>query len=400
MNKMWNCLSYICCCGCCKRDSTLTDTKEVKLKKAKKRSKKSSTSALYGTDWESNLLYIKTMTPSEIEDSQITKKITLDQNVFQDRMEWYRAIGKQVGFEFVMDEPIGKGGFGEVFKVKETKTNVIRALKVMKLRTNEDKFSASRFRAFKTEIFSLRKNVHKNIIQLVDHFIVNEWLCFMIMEFATGGDLKKRLKDRMSSTGKPFSESEAKKYLAQISNAMFFVHRNGLIHGDLKLQNVLISNDSSGKEVIKVTDFGCARVAYKEESGVVMKDKATGTVICMAPEQIRVYICVNLKKPRLLRRAVYTYNPFRADIWTLGVCLYRMLFFDYPYGYDKYNEEQSLPLMLKAMKKGFEVPKDAPKVSDDCLDLLRSLLEYNKNNRIDMQIVMKHKWLIDCPLLD
>ena len=185
----------------------------------------------------------------------------------------------------------------------------------------------------------------------------------------------------------------------QMANAMNFVHSNGLIHGDLKLENVLIVKTRDGKEVIKLSDFGCGRVAYKEDKGLVESNRAVGTIAYMAPEQIRVYISVNLNRPDVLKRATIKYNPIRADVWSLGVCLYRMLFYDYPFTYDPKNELQSLQKLLEEMKSGPPIPKREG-LSDKAINLIKEMIVYDKHLRIDMRTVMKHIWLYDSPLLD
>ena len=125
----------------------------------------------------------------------------------------------------------------------------------------------------------------------------------------------------------------------------------------------------------------------------------------MAPEQIRVYITVNLDRPDILEHPTVSYNPFKADIWSFGVCLFRMLCYGYPFKFEKKRQSETfvetLPPILKAMKKGFKIPeKMRTNLSDDCLNLMMALMEYNKNRRIHMNVVITDKWIINSPNLD
>ena len=140
---------------------------------------------------------------------------------------------------------------------------------------------------------------------------------------------------------------------------MNFVHKNRITDGDLKLQNVLITKTIDGTEVIKVTDFGCARVAFKDEDGVLKTKYAIGTITYMSPEQLRVYLTVNLKKPELAKRATYAYNPFKSDVWAVGVCLYHMFFKSNPFKYDAKREPHCIVYAIKILKDlTNHLPKD------------------------------------------
>ena len=84
----------------------------------------------------------------------------------------------------------------------------------------------------------------------------------------------------------------------------------------------------------------------------------------------------------------------RADIWSMGVCLYRMLFFEFPFEYDKYNKVDSISTMIKEMKRGLQIhPELITEWSKDCTNLLRDLLEYHKDKRLTIDLVMKHPWV-------
>ena len=381
----------MCCC---------LPTKNVRNRKKKASNyAKHSATQRYGTNWESLVDKVQ-MSPSEINDEMISKEIVLGNKQYTDRKELIKFVLKDK-YLLAEDMPIGKGAFGEVYKIREKATGEFKAVKLMILKGRSD-VDRQRFKMFKNEVFSYRKVPHKNIIKLYDHFLIKDMLIsFMVMEFAEGGDLLHRLREVYRTNNSGFSEKDSKTFFIQIANAMNLLHSKGLIHGDLKLENVLIAKTKDGKEVLKVSDFGCARVAFKEGGGVINATRALGTISYMAPEQLRVYMTLALKRPDLLKKPVKKYNPFRADVWALGVCLYRLIFFDQPFPYDHKNAIQSILKMLEQMKTGSEKPREISKqISKECIDLINNLLEYNKNKRIDMKVVMTHKWIFNSPDLD
>ena len=352
------------------------------------------------TKWEERLADEPNLTPSMIEDATFSRSIQLGTKKITDRIKLYKHILGQTQYELVSDQTLGKGGFSCVYKIRNKVNDDFFALKVMKLRDTEDPNGQNKFRIFKEEVFALKKIKHKNIIEIIDHFIIEEiHVSFMILEFATEGDLNKRLRD-YNYREKKLTETETQTYFAQICNAINCVHSNRIAHRDLKLDNILITQ-VNGKEVVKVTDFGCARVVVKDEEGVVLVENAAGTVTYMAPEALKVYICQNKEQPELLKRPVLKYNPMRADIWSMGVCLYRMLFFEFPFEYDKYNKVDSISTMIKEMKRGLQIhPELITEWSKDCTNLLRDLLEYHKDKRLTIDLVMKHPWVKASPESD
>ena len=388
---LWTILRFFCCC--------LTSYNKSESNSAKRAQKQLSPSKLYGTDWETKVHEIKTV--DEIDDKMMSKEVNLPLMVYKDRISLYKYVLDIKGFDMVNDKMLGKGAFGYIYEVKHRQTGEKRAVKIIKMMGPQGKVIKHRFSSFKNEIFSLIKNKHKNIIELLDHFIVKDiFFSVIIMEFATGGDLNKRLSNVHKKTNTGFTEEEAKLYFVQVANALYFVHSNQLIHGDLKLENILITKIND-KEVVKVSDFGCARVAVEddEESKVPkvgMTSRAIGTLAYMSPEQLKVYICVNKKRPDLIKHPVYNYNPLRADVWSLGICFYRMLFYEFPFNF---SGDRIKPLldMIEQMRKGAQTHKN---ISESCVNILSKMIRYYKKDRYTMEQVMTDKWLADCPLRD
>lgn len=386
-------MCYICQC--------LWPKKKKDRSEGKKKRRNAKTTLLTGNDtkWVERLPHEPDLTPSQIEDGTFSNNIQLGSSKFTNRFKLFKDILEQTQYEMVGDSHFAKGGYSKIYKIRDKTSKKLYALKVMRL-TSKDidgGKSSNKLRLFKEEVFSLTKIKHKNIIEIKGHYIIASiFISFMVLELATEGDLKHKLEDEHQRTKKGFKEKDSQSYFAQISNAINCVHNNNISHRDLKLENILVTK-IDGKEVIKVTDFGCARVTFKPDE-VEMAD-AAGTITYMAPEALKVYLC-NKGRADLLERPVMRYNPIRADMWSLGVCLYRMLYFVLPFDFNKSKRIESISSMIKEMKKGFTTPEGSDKFSDDCLQLLSGLLDYDKDNRLNIAMVMNNPWVKSSPESD
>eukprot|EP01022_Parablepharisma_sp_SALTPOND_P013586 TRINITY_DN1825_c0_g1_i1.p1 TRINITY_DN1825_c0_g1~~TRINITY_DN1825_c0_g1_i1.p1 ORF type:complete len:711 (-),score=107.76 TRINITY_DN1825_c0_g1_i1:89-2221(-) len=183
----------------------------------------------------------------------------------------------------------------------------------------------------------------------------------IIMEYASGGELKEYV---MKKTR--LDESEARDIFLQLLNAVQHCHTLGIIHRDLKLENVLFADPSKTK--IKVVDFGIAGLI---RNNVADKSKA-GSLKYMAPE---VLTEENMEsRPSL-------------DIWSMGCMLYAMVCGELPFSGKVASE------VIEKIKVGtFDFPKDF-KLTYHCRDLIQKMLTVDYNNRITAQEVREHPWI-------
>lgn len=151
-------------------------------------------------------------------------------------------------FEYVM--PLGKGAFGEVYLVQFKSQTEYFAMKIMRKR----KFNGL-VQLVLTEKEVSRKVRHRFIVKLICAFQTWDKL-YLVSEFCAGGDLRS-----VVSRTKGLKESDARLYLAEILLAIEELHRNGIIHRDIKLDNVLLDSDGH----VKVTDFGLAKEGMFEQ---------------------------------------------------------------------------------------------------------------------------------------
>ena len=194
--------------------------------------------------------------------------------------ERYEILGK-----------IGTGGMADVYKAKDHKLNRFVAVKVLKPEFRED---TTFIRKFKSEAQAAAVLTHPNIVNVFDVGDDNG-VYYIVMELIEGITLK----EYISKKGK-LSVKEATSIAIQVSMGLEAAHSHGIVHRDVKPQNIIISRE--GK--VKVTDFGIAKAATSN----TITSNAMGSVHYISPEQARG-----------------GYSDEKSDIYSLGVTLYEML---------------------------------------------------------------------------
>jgi eukaryotic-like serine/threonine-protein kinase len=199
--------------------------------------------------------------------------------------------------------PLGSGGMGEVYLARDRVLGRDVALKVLRKQYAGDDEFAERF---KREAMSAASLSHPNIIQVYDRGETEEGASYIAMEYVPGGTLKERI-----FRDGPLEAADAAGVGAQVAGALGAAHDRGMVHRDIKPQNVLLTARGGAK----VADFGIARAgssATISRTGSVM-----GTAGYMSPEQA-------LGKPA---------TP-KSDLYSLGVVLYEALTGELPYTAD------------------------------------------------------------------
>ncbi|NIM91454.1 MAG: protein kinase [Candidatus Aminicenantes bacterium] len=242
-------------------------------------------------------------------------------------------------------EKLGKGGMGKVYRVFDKKIDEEVALKLLKPEIAADKKIIERF---KNELKFARKISHRNVCRMYD-LSDEEGIFYITMEYVSGEDLKGMVKMMgQLSPGKSISIAK------QVCEGLAEAHRLGVVHRDLKPQNIMIDKQGNAR----IMDFGIARSL--EEKGITGAGVMMGTPEYMSPEQVEGEEADQ-----------------RSDIYALGVILYEMLTGKVPF-------EGDTPLSI-AMKQKSETPKDPrginPQVSVDLARLIMKCLEKDKEKR-------------------
>ena len=203
-------------------------------------------------------------------------------------------IGKMLDNRYEILERIGTGGMAVVYKARCHRLNRLVAIKVLKPELASD---ADFRRRFQDESRAVAMLSHSNIVGVYDvgH---SEELDYIVMELIDGLTLKQYTNKR----GAPLNWREALHFVTQIVRALGHAHSRGIIHRDIKPQNILVLRDGSAK----VTDFGIARISSATHT--TLTQEALGSVHYISPEQ-----------------AKGSHIDGRSDLYSAGVVLYELL---------------------------------------------------------------------------
>jgi eukaryotic-like serine/threonine-protein kinase len=218
--------------------------------------------------------------------------------------------------------PLGSGGMGEVFLARDRVLGRDVALKVLRSQYAGDREFAERF---KREARSAASLSHPNIVQVYDRGETEDSASYIAMEYVPGGTLK----EKIVAEG-PLGAREATVLGAQVAEALGAAHERGMVHRDIKPQNVLLTARGDAK----VADFGIARAGSSvtiSRTGSVM-----GTAGYMSPEQA-------LGKPA---------TP-KSDLYSLGVVLYEALTGELPY-----TADNPIAVSMKHVNEPLVPPKE------------------------------------------
>ena len=209
------------------------------------------------------------------------------------KKEWIKYIGKRLDGRYEIHELLGVGGMAYVYKAYDNIEKRWVAIKILK----EELAGNSDFlRRFRNESKAIAVLSHPNIVKVYD-VSFGDRIQYIVMEYIDGITLKQYIEQQGEIKWR-----EALYFTVQILRALQHAHEKGIIHRDIKPQNIMLLEDGT----IKVTDFGIARFSQAETQ--TMTDKAIGSVHYIAPEQARG-----------------GYINDKADIYSVGVMLYEML---------------------------------------------------------------------------
>jgi len=262
---------------------------------------------------------------------------------------------------FILLEKIGFGGFATVHKGFDQLNNSLVAIKEVD-RTQYLPADSS----LEREVYILSEVDHSNILKLICTY-VTPLKVFIVTELAAGGELLERIVEQ----GK-FSEKDARSVIRQVLKGVEYLHMRKVVHRDLKLENILLS-DQTPQAIVKIADFGLARFfADNSELRTVC-----GSPLYVAPEILDIGMSSE------------TYTP-AVDMWSVGVILFILLSGNSPFE----NEDEQIL---------FEKIRSGDYSMDDCLwdyisagakDCVRALLVVNTTERMTITEALRHPWIL------
>ncbi|XP_064594721.1 hormonally up-regulated neu tumor-associated kinase homolog A-like [Liolophura sinensis] len=273
------------------------------------------------------------------------------------------AHTKRVG-NYLLGRTLGEGSFAKVKEGLHVLTGEKVAIKVVdKKRAKEDSYVRKNMRR---EGKLLQMVHHPNIIRLYE-IMETENSYYLVTELCRGGDFMEYICQK-----KRLNEKEVKKYIRQIISAVDYLHRLGILHRDLKVENLLL--DENGD--IKLIDFGLSNSIR----GSTMREGQRMQEFCVTQCGSPAYAA-----PELLGHKHY---GTKVDAWSIGVNMYAMLTGSLPFTVEPFNIKTLHNKMLTGQMN--PVPDY---LTRECRDLLRKFLTPDPEKRLSLGDAMKHPWV-------
>eukprot|EP00931_Biecheleriopsis_adriatica_P039178 TRINITY_DN22416_c0_g1_i2.p1 TRINITY_DN22416_c0_g1~~TRINITY_DN22416_c0_g1_i2.p1 ORF type:complete len:702 (+),score=160.23 TRINITY_DN22416_c0_g1_i2:85-2190(+) len=259
---------------------------------------------------------------------------------------------------------LGRGASGQVFVCHKKGTEgggfAVKAVDLRRLHLQPNAEREEKKLSREVEILK-RLPPHPNIVQLIDTFEEGDWF-LLILELVGGGDLYTVLTNREPPR---LQEREAAFVLAQLAEGLSFLHSQGIIHRDMKLENVLVAGERRERPLVlytvKITDFGLSKVVG---AGFSEARSTVGTRPYTAPEVLRE-----------------DSHDFSSDLWCLGVLLFVLLAGHFPFSKIPTQQDELQAIVGKL------------KTSDDGKSVVLGLLQLEPRQRVDLTSLSTNDWV-------
>ena len=279
-----------------------------------------------------------------------------------------RYIGKKLDGRYEIKEIIGVGGMANVYKAYDSIDDRSVAVKILR---DEHMQNDELLRRFRNESKAIAVLSHPNIVKVYD-VSFNEDIQYIVMEHIDGITLKEYIEQQ-----KVLRWKEAVHFAVQILRALQHAHDKGIVHRDIKPQNVMLLSDGT----IKVADFGIAKFARSSQQTIT--DKAIGSVHYISPEQAKGEV-----------------TDEKSDIYSLGIMLYEMTTGQLPFDADSpvsvaLQQIQSQPKLPRQINpdipEGLEdiivraMQKDPSRRYRSAAEMLRDIDEFKRDPSISFE---------------
>ncbi len=278
--------------------------------------------------------------------------------------------GSVLAGRFRLERLLGQGGMGVVWAAMNTATGRRVAIKMLRDANAEDPHVRRRFLREGRAASAVQ---HPNVVEILDVFELEDQTPAMVMELLDGESLGQRLR-----RVRTLSIEEMAKLLVPAVAAVGAAHALGIVHRDLKPDNIFLAAGLEGTTVVKVLDFGIAKITSESEQGQSAALTGTGAMLgtpyYMAPEQLFSDETLD----------------YRCDIWALGIIFYECLAGKRPTRGDTFADIVKVIATHSILK----LETAAPNVPPEVCKLVGRMLSFDKKNRPqslhDVLVVLKH----------
>lgn len=263
---------------------------------------------------------------------------------------------------YSIEKKIGEGAFASVHRAVHKESGIHYAVKKIK----KKQFDMQMARELEREMYAMNHTNHPGIIRTHDIFNTQEQV-LLVLDLMEGGTLK----ENVQHVGGRVPEHHAVPIVRQVLRALHYLHSRGIVHRDIKLENILCEDKSIPSRNIRVADFGY--VNFVNDHTDVCLRSLVGTPVYVAPEIIN-------RKP----------YGCPVDIYAVGVMLYRMLCGSYPFDAGE-DDEETMNLAVEG-KLTFDEPAWA-ETSIMCKNFVRALLQSKAHRRLTAKAALHHPWI-------
>ena len=331
-----------------KNDSKKPVNQKVKIKIAKKSTHNRNTEQNFILNNRTNTSVLSTMKDSNYYNHECEKLSKYIKEYYKQNLSYPNT---DLSF-YKYGRIIGRGAFGKVNIGLNILTGRIVAIKSFNKKNIINESSKKKI-LYETNL--MRGLFHPSVTKILETFESEKYM-LIIMEYISGGNLQNFVKKR-----RKLCEKTAKILFRQIIQGIKYIHSRGIVHRDIKLENILLDLNN----IIKICDFGVGKLI---KPNTILKDQC-GTPVYMAPEIIKGE----------------GYHGFPVDIWSAGVALYIMLSGSLPFNKDKeHNLEYSI------LNKNI---KEISDISEEANNLLKNILEKDPNKRYTANQILEHPWM-------
>jgi serine/threonine-protein kinase 11 len=263
--------------------------------------------------------------------------------------------------QYVLGDVLGEGSYAKVRAAVDSNTQRKVAIKILKKR-HLKKIPGGES-SVKKEITILKRLHHRNIVELIEYFTIDEKeKMYIVLEYIDGGTLQSLI-ERAPNGRLPFRQSQL--ILRQLLEAVSYIHSEKIVHGDIKPDNLMFTEDG----VLKMSDFGVAEELNDLGESDALS-KSSGSPAFQPPE---------------IASGSSMFSPTKVDVWAVGIVLYIMTVGKYPFsGSNVYT-------LYESISKGeYALPENQ---DPQLKDLLQGILQVDPRRRLSIQQIQSHTWV-------